>query len=81
MTERKFEVYDVLKTEIDVLRLRMEELEGRHCEFRDKFILLEARKSLVEFASKNWWKLLFVSSPIIIGVGELMVYLRNLPTN
>lgn len=37
------------------------------------------RSSLVNMVSKNWWKILALMLPLVGAIGELMVYLRNLP--
>ena len=42
---------------------------------------LKLRQTLTETVSKNWWKIIACLLPILGGLGELMVYLRNLPTS
>lgn len=76
-----FDVMAPLKQELENIDVRLSMIEKNQDDFNKKFIELEAKQNITKFLANNWWKIAISVSPIIFALGELMVYLRDLPPN
>ncbi len=83
-TQNKYE-FKILKKELQTLSVSVNQVIGTQAEFSQRFLKMDEQakynRSWLHLLMNNWWKILMILIPVMVGLGELMVYLRNLSVN
>ena len=71
-------VITFIKERLERIDKRLSSIEAQQAEFRERFIEIDARKNLLNFIIKNWWKILAVLVPALFFLGEIALHIRKL---
>ncbi len=81
-TQNEYE-FKIVKSELQLLTENVNKVANTQDKFSERFLKMDEyekyHKGWTEMLTANWWKILMIIIPIMLGLGELMVYLRNLP--
>ena len=72
------EVISFFKEKIILVESRLRGIEEKQSEFTEKFIIMDAKKSMIEYLIVNWWKIAAVIIPSLFFLGEIGYHIRKL---
>jgi len=66
------------KEKLASIEKRLVRIEDKQSEFTERFIKMDAKRSVFDFIIKNWWKILIVLMPLMFFFGEIALRIRQL---
>lgn len=73
------EVYnDYLKERLNKIENAIIDIKNKQLYFHDRFLIIDSKKSMIDYLGKNWWKFTALIVPLLFMLGEIGLAIRKI---
>ena len=78
MISRKSALMVFIRDRFDKIESELNSLKEKQSEMSKKVLIIETKRSMLQFIIKNWWKLAAFLLPVLFMLGEIGLQIRKL---